>query len=127
MDSALRLRFRYTLYPVHAAFIFQPGIGTIAQNGKADLLIAAQLRFIGVENFRFPPLGFRVHAVHPEQAGGEQRRLLAAGTAANFNNNVPVVVGILGKQKNFQLLGNFFQGLPGFLQLQLHHFPKVLF
>ena len=53
--------------------------------------------------------------------------IFAAGTAANFNNNVPVVVGILGKQKNFQLLGNFFQGLPGFLQLQLHHFPKVLF
>ena len=65
VDASLGFRFRHTLHPVYAALIFQAGVSTLAQNGKADFLIAAQFRFIGAENFLFPALGLCIHGLHP--------------------------------------------------------------
>ena len=55
-----------------------------------------------------------VAGVHPKEVGGEQSRLFAAGSGTDLEDDVLVVVGVLGQQQKRELL---LQILQRFLQL----------
>jgi hypothetical protein len=65
--------------------------------------------FRAFHHFEFPALGFGVARVHAEEVAGENAGFVAAGAGADFQDDVFVVDGIMGKEEKFQLaLGLFF-------------------
>ncbi len=94
MNPALRFGFRYPLHPVGAAFELEPRVNPVTTDHGDDLLETAAVGFGSRHQLDLPAVGVGVAAVHPEQVGGEQRRLLPAGTGADFQDDILVVVGI---------------------------------
>ena len=111
MNAALRFRGRNALHAMHAAFVFQLGIDFVAGNGHDDFFQAAERRRRTFENFHFPALRFRVARVHAEKFGGEESRFVAAGSGANFHDDVLVVVGIFRQQQKLQFAFDDFLAL----------------
>ena len=138
VDAPAGLRLRHPLHPVDAGLKFQPGIGAVAGDHKVGLLDAAQLRLVIVEQAHLPAPAVGVHGVHPKQRVGKEGALFPADAAADFHNDVLVVVGVPGQQQDFQLLLQGLQVLLGLgvlllaelahflLQLPVQHFPEVL-
>ena len=54
------------------------------------------------EHFDLPALRLGVAGVHAEHFGGEERGLVAAGAGADFQDDVFLVVRILGQQQNLE-------------------------
>ena len=78
-------------------------------NRGHHLLQAAQRTRRTFQDFHFPFLRLRVARIHAEQFAREQRRFVAAGARANFDDHVFLVVGILGQQQELQFaLDRFF-------------------
>ena len=138
VDPSAGLGLRDPLDPVDAGLKFQPGIGPVAGDHKVRLLDAAQLGLVVVEQTHLPAPAVGVHGVHAEERVGEEGALLAADAAADFHDDVLVVVGVPGQQQDFQLLLQLLQvlfGLGKFLlaqiphvlvQLAVQHFPEIL-
>ena len=63
-----------------------------------DVLVAAELGVDGVEDLGGPAAALRVAQVHAQQVAGEQRRLRAALPRLDLEDDVLVVVGVLGQQ-----------------------------
>ena len=104
VDAALRLGDRHPLDAVDAAFVLQPCStdGAARSRGPStattDVLVAAEVGLGGVESLGLPALPLGVAQVHPQQVAGEQRRLVAALARLDLEDDVLVVVGILGQQ-----------------------------
>ncbi|MPN38883.1 hypothetical protein SDC9_186408 [bioreactor metagenome] len=94
MHPPLRFSFGHPLHAVGTRFKFQAAVCAVAIHGKTDLFNAAKLGLIHVVHFNRPSLCFGIHGVHAVQAVGKQRRFLATGAAANFHDNVFIVVFI---------------------------------
>ena len=107
MHAALRLRLRNTLHAVDAALPLHLGVDALALDDGYDLLVSAHAGLGNGEQLDLPAVLFREALVHAEDLGGKQRGLVAAGAGANFENDVLLVVGILGQQQHLDL---FFQG-----------------
>jgi hypothetical protein len=56
VDAPARFGFRDTLHPVHAAFVFQPREDTLAHDPRGDLLDAAKLGLLQVDDLDGQPL-----------------------------------------------------------------------
>ena len=56
------------------------------------------------DDLDFPALLGRVALVHAEQIAGKQRRLVAAGPGADFENDVALVHGVFGNEREPQPL-----------------------
>src|SRR5699024_9894707 len=95
MNTALGFGNGYTLYPVDTTFILQMSEDTfsrvsgIARNTDVDILIAAQIRFGGRNNFCFPTAMFCVAQIHASQIRGKQGSLFAAFTTFDAKNHIP--------------------------------------
>ena len=67
---------------------------------------------------------FRKSRIHPEDFGCKQRSLVAAGSGADFQHDVFLVVRILGQQQNLQVLTHLrharFQLRQLFLRIGFH-------
>ncbi len=63
--------------------------------------------------------------VHAEDLRGEQRGLVAAGAGADFQDDVLLVVGILGQQQQLQVFFDLRQPLFELRQLILRHGANV--
>jgi len=57
-----------------------------------------------VQNLDLPPAQFRIARVHTEQVCGKQRRLFSAGSRADFEDDVLVVIGIFGSQHELEFV-----------------------
>ena len=125
MNAALGLSFRHPLHPVYATFEFQAAVSALALQREHNLLDAAQLGLVQAQHLVGPAFGGGIHAVHPEQAVGEQGRFLAARAAADLHNHVFSVVFVLWQQKQLEFLFQRFQLFLVFGQLLLYHFLKV--
>ena len=75
----------------------------LADDAADDFLVAAVLAGALAQHLDLPALGFGVAGVHAEQVAGEQRRFVAAGAGADFEEDVAVVVRILGHEQPLQL------------------------
>jgi len=55
------------------------------------------------QGFDAPALGFGIARVHAKQVAGEDGRLIAAGAGTDFQENVAVILRILGDEQALQL------------------------
>ena len=104
VNAPLRLGVGHALHPVHAGLEFQLGERAAALHFGNDFLVAAHGAFAGGDHFDLPALQGGKALIHPEQVAGEQRGLVAAGAGADFQHDVAVVHGILGQQRDADLL-----------------------
>ena len=89
---------------MHAGFEFQFGEDAAAVHFGDDFLEAAFAAFAHRDDFGFPALLGGVALVHAEQVAGKQRRLVAAGAGADFQDGVVIVHRILGDEREPDLL-----------------------
>jgi len=87
-----------------AALVLQAAVGPLALDDRRHFLEAAGLGLGEVEDLHPPALTLGVAAVHAEELAGEERRLVAAGAGADLEHDVSLVVGILGRELDAQLL-----------------------
>src|SRR3970282_1572038 len=63
-----------------------------------DLLVAAVLARAQAQDLEVPPLPFGVAPIHAKQIPGEDRGFVAGRARANFQEQIGVVIGVLGDQ-----------------------------
>ncbi len=88
---------------MHAAFVLHARKHALAFDDGDHFLQAADARLGGRQHFHLPALRFGIALVHAEDLGREQRGFVAAGAGADFQDDVLLVVGILGQQQDLQL------------------------
>jgi len=103
MNPAARLGGRHPLDAVHAALVLQLAVDAAPLDRRDHFFQAADAGIAARHRLEPPPVALGEHAVHPEELGGEQRRLVAAGAGADFEDDVLLVVRILGDQQNLEL------------------------
>ena len=104
VDAAAGLGRRHALHAVHAGFEFQMREDALARDGGDDFLVAADLALAGREHLDLPAVRGGIALVHAEQVAGEQRRLVAAGAGADFEDGVLLVGGILRQQQELDVV-----------------------
>ncbi len=113
MDAARRLGVGHALDPMDAGFEFELGEGAAAPDLGDDLLVAALGALAGGQHLRLPAMDRRIALIHPVEVAGEQRRLVATGAGADFQDHVAIVHRVLGDQCEPDVL---FQGVALVLQ-----------
>ncbi len=86
-----------------AALKLEHRIGAVTQHPRDDLLVAAKVGFVARDHLHSPTLPLGVARIHAEQIAREERRLVAAGTRADLEEQIAVVVGIARQQPGLQL------------------------
>src|SRR5262249_21415611 len=103
VDAALRLGLGHALHPVAARFELEPRVGALSDDARDDLLVAAELgRALG-DDLDLPALALGIAGVHAEDLAGEERRLVAARARSHLEEDVALVVRVLGQQRLLQL------------------------
>ena len=120
------LRLRHPLHPVHAALVLQLGVGSLSVDHADHFLEAADAVLADAHHLHLPVLVLRVVHIHAVKLRRKQSRLVAAGAGADLQDNVLVIVGVLGEKKNLQLLFQILDPLPGIRQFLLGQLPHLL-
>ena len=85
-------------------FEFEPREHALAGDVGDDLLVAAESPTRSPrDDLDLPAHAVGVALIHAEQVAGEQRRLLAAGAGAHFEDGALLVGGILGQELHLEL------------------------
>ena len=112
VDAALRFGGRHALHAVAAGLELELRIGALADDARDDFLVAAHLARAFRHDLDLPALALGVARVHAEQVAGEQRRFVAAGAGADFEEDVALVVGVFRQQQLLQVGFELRQSLP---------------
>ncbi|GAA2785178.1 hypothetical protein GCM10020219_065840 [Nonomuraea dietziae] len=107
MDAALRLGDGHPLHAVDAALVLQPGpdaFFALGLDGDGDVLVAAEVGVLGVDDLGLPAEALGVAQVHPQQVAREQRGLLAALTLLDLHDDVLVIIGVSRDEQMLELL-----------------------
>ena len=91
-------------------------------DARNDFLVAAEFALALRHDLDLPALALGITRVHAEEIGSEQRRLITAGTGADFEKDVALVVGIFRQQLGLQLLFEIDEALARFLDLGFGEF-----
>ena len=75
----------------------------VARDLEYHFLAAAELGFVDAELLDRPTALFGIHRIHAVERMGEQGRFFAARAAADFHNNVFIVIGVFWEHKHFEL------------------------
>ena len=86
-----------------------------------DFLEAAQLALAIADDFRFPALGFGVTGIHPAEVTGEEGSFGPARARAHFEENIALVVGVLGQEEDLQFFGQCVAGGGGAFHFLARH------
>jgi hypothetical protein len=114
---------------VHARLVLELRVGAAPGDAGDDLLDAPGRPARHRENLDAPPEALGEARVHPEQIGGEQGGLLAAGAGPDLEQDVLLVVRILGHEQLFERLLQpllLARQLPLFLTRHLAHLGVLL-
>ncbi|MDR6357079.1 hypothetical protein Q3H58_003750 [Pseudomonas psychrotolerans] len=122
---ALGLGLRHPLHPVRPGFELELGVDVVALDPGDDLLEATVLALVLREHLESPALALGVARIHAEQIASEDRRLVATGAGADFQEDVAPVVGVLGQHHPLQLVFQFLQARLGAGHLFLGHLAQV--
>ena len=87
-------------------------------------LKAAQVGGVGVEDVDAPALLLGVALVHAVEVGGEQGGFLPAGGGVNLDDDVALVVGVLGQEGDAESLGQVGEAGFNVFQFELGHFDQ---
>ena len=101
VDAALGFGRGNALYAVDAGLVLHLGVDVLAFDDGGDVLEAAYIGLGFGEDFDLPLVLLGEAEIHAEDFGDEQRSLVAAGAGAEFEDDVFVVVGILGEEEDF--------------------------
>ena len=104
VDAALRFGQRHALHAVDARLVFEVLVRIVALYCKNDFLIAACIARALGDEFDAHALRFSETHVHARQISGKNRRFVAAGAGANFDEHVFVVVRIFRDHQHLQAL-----------------------
>ena len=104
VDAPLRLGRRHALHAVHARFVLELRVRALARDAGRHFLDAARRRARHRQDLDLPAPPLGEAGVHAEQIGREQRRFFAARAGADLEDDVLVVVGILGHEQHFERL-----------------------
>jgi hypothetical protein len=88
MDASAGFCGGHSLNAVHPALIFQLAVRAPAFDRRDHFLQSAHAGVAARHHFDAPSLAFGVLAVHPEQLAGKERRLVAAGAGADFEDDL---------------------------------------
>ncbi len=77
--------------------------GSIALNRDHDFLVPAGIAFAGRNELGLHPFVFGVAQIHARQIACKNRRFVAAGAAANLDEDVLIVVGVAGDHQLLQI------------------------
>lgn len=112
---------RHALDAVDAGFELEARVRAIAADDKVSFLNTAQLRIVVVEQLHAVPPLFRVHRIHAVEVCGKKRALLPAHAAANFNDDVFVVVRVARQEQHAQLVKKALFFRLGYVQFLLRY------
>ena len=115
------LRLRHALDAVDAGFELESRIRPIAIDHEVGLFHAAELRVVVVEQLHAVPPLFRIHRIHAVEVCGKKRALLPAHAAANFNDDVFVVVRVARQEQHAQLVKKALFFRLGYVQFLLRY------
>ena len=118
LDAARAVGDGNALDTVAAALVLEAGPCALTFDQEADFLDAAQLGLVDVHDFDGEALAFGIHGIHTVEIGSKQSSFFAAYAAADFDDNVLFVVGVLGKQQDLELFFQF--GHTGLCVVDLH-------
>ena len=99
VDPALRLGDRHPLHPMRTALVLHAGPDAVALQQERHVAVAAHVGRVRAEHLEAPALPAGVRPVHLEQVAGEEVGLLASLGAADLDDDVAVVVGVLRQQQ----------------------------
>jgi hypothetical protein len=102
VDAPARFGFGDTLHPVHAAFVLEAGEDALARDARRDLLDAAELGLLPVDDLDLPALRLGVAGVHAQEVAREKRGLLAAGAGADLQHGGAGVGLVLRQERQLQ-------------------------
>ena len=113
VDAALRLGRRHALHAVAAGLELELRVDVVALDADHQLPCSRRGRsrsrdMISVRQ----PLALGVAQVHAHQVAGEQRRFVAAGAGADFEEGVARVVRVARQQRGLQLGVQAFDSRP---------------
>ena len=126
MDAASGFCLGNPLHAVYPALIFKLGVRPLTGNHCHHFLEAADSVLIQADDLNLPPVAVRIVGIHAVQLCCEQGRLIAARACPDFQDDVLVVIGVLGKQEDFQFMLQFLDTLLGIRQLFLSHLAHLL-
>ena len=104
MHAALRLGLGHALHAVHARLVLEGAVDILARHLQHHLLVAACGAVGEGGDFVAPALALDVFGVHAQQVAGEDRRLVAARAAADLDDGILRVLGVLGYEQQLDLL-----------------------
>ena len=104
VDAAACLRGRNSLDAVDAKFVLEASEHALSGDRAYDFLEAAQIVLRQADDFGLPAALLGVSAIHAEEVGGEQRRLVAACAGPHFQDRALLVGGVLREKMHAQLL-----------------------
>ena len=104
VDTSAGLGHRHTLYTVHARLILETTVRALSSDDKNHLLHPADAGFIDRHQLRLIATTLRVVDVHAVELCGEKRCLITAGTATDLHDDVLIIVLVLRKQEDLELL-----------------------
>ena len=104
MDAALGFGGGDALDAVDAGLVLHLGVDFVALDDGGDFFQAADDAGFGLgEDFDLPLVLLGEAEVHAEDLGDEDRGLVAAGAGAELDDDVLVVVGVLGEEEDFEV------------------------
>ena len=107
MDAALGFGFRHPLHPMRSGLEFQPCEDTAPRDFSDDFLVTPRCSLTRRQNLDAPALQLGIALIHPEQIAGEKRRLIAAGSSANFENGIFFIRRVLWQKCDLEVLFEF--------------------
>ena len=108
VNAALGFGGGDALNAVDSGLVLHEGVDLVAFEDGGDVLETAADAGLGLgEDFDLPLVLLSEAEVHAEDFGYEERGFVAAGAGAELDDDVLVVVGVLGEEEDFEL---FFDG-----------------
>ena len=104
VDPAARLGRRDALDAMDAALELEAAVGAVAADLDDGLLDAVDAGLVRAQHLGLVAVGLGVAQVHPEQLGGEQRRLVATGAGPDLEDDVAVVVRVARQEQDLELV-----------------------
>ena len=125
LDPSVGLRDRDALDPVGSRLELETGIGALSDNHEGDKGIATKSGRLAIQDLDLPSLLVRIVLIHAEEIARKDIRLVAAGSAADFHDDVLFVVLVLRKEFDLKLCPRFLDFLLKTIGLFLSHLPHL--
>ncbi len=128
VDTALRFGFRHPLDSMHSALVAESAERPSTLEGEDDFLVAAHIRWCGIQYLGLPALELSISAVHGEQISGKQSGFITAGACPDLEHRIFVVRRIARHQHASELFLQRLHGVRSFVMLDLQklaHIPAV--